>query len=234
MLCYTTSAERNIVTLEVSMYISKKELLQLTGISYGQLYRWKREGLIPESWFIKQSSYTGQETFFPKDKIVDRVKAIQDMKDKYSLDELARLLSPEASSDVFIMEEQIPNIVGLNIAIYDKYKQLVGIDELRFYDFLLVLAFSNIQRQLHLENERLFLLLENIAIRAKQIGSVDCVLLVLEVNEQLYSMILKENEYMERKQKEIELFFDQRFTIRFALSLSEVNEQFRRENKNLF
>ena len=28
--------------------ISKKELLDLTGISYGQLYRWKRKGLIPE------------------------------------------------------------------------------------------------------------------------------------------------------------------------------------------
>jgi predicted DNA-binding transcriptional regulator AlpA len=29
--------------------ISKKEVLELTGISYGQFYRWKREGLIPES-----------------------------------------------------------------------------------------------------------------------------------------------------------------------------------------
>ncbi|MCL2486473.1 MAG: YhbD family protein, partial [Oscillospiraceae bacterium] len=31
--------------------ISKKDLLEFTGISYGQLYRWKREGLIPEEWF---------------------------------------------------------------------------------------------------------------------------------------------------------------------------------------
>lgn len=46
------------------MLISKKDLLAITGISYGQLYRWKRERLIPEEWFIKQSSYTGQETFF--------------------------------------------------------------------------------------------------------------------------------------------------------------------------
>ena len=44
--------------------ISKKELLELTGISYGQLYRWKRKGLIPEDWFIRKSTYTGQETFF--------------------------------------------------------------------------------------------------------------------------------------------------------------------------
>ena len=30
-------------------YISKKELLELYGISYGALYRWKRMGLIPEA-----------------------------------------------------------------------------------------------------------------------------------------------------------------------------------------
>ena len=49
--------------------ISKKELLELSKISYGQLYRWKRKNLIPEEWFIKKSTFTGQETFFPKEKI---------------------------------------------------------------------------------------------------------------------------------------------------------------------
>lgn len=77
--------------------ISKKELLQQTGISYGQLYRWKRERLIPEEWFIKQSSYTGQETFFPRELILPRIQAILDNKDKYSLNELCRMLSPDTA-----------------------------------------------------------------------------------------------------------------------------------------
>ena len=77
--------------------ISKKDLLRETGISYGQLYRWKRQNLIPEEWFIKRSSYTGQETYFPKDKILERIKTIQHLKDRYSLDELARMLSPETT-----------------------------------------------------------------------------------------------------------------------------------------
>jgi len=77
--------------------ISKKDLLRETGISYGQLYRWKRQNLIPEEWFIKRSSYTGQETFFPKDKILERIKTIQHLKDRYSLDDLARMLSPETT-----------------------------------------------------------------------------------------------------------------------------------------
>ena len=69
--------------------ISKKELLEKYGISYGALYRWKRKGLIPEDWFIKKSAVTGQETFFPKALICERVELIQNQKDELSLDELA-------------------------------------------------------------------------------------------------------------------------------------------------
>lgn len=74
--------------------ISKKDLLEVTGISYGQLYRWKRKGLIPDRWFIKKSTFTGQETFFPKDKVLARVEKIKSMKEGTSLDDLAELFSP--------------------------------------------------------------------------------------------------------------------------------------------
>ncbi|WP_223065930.1 YhbD family protein [Paenibacillus caui] len=74
--------------------ISKKELLDLTGISYGQLYRWKRKNLIPEEWFIRKSSFTGQETYFPRNQILPRIDKILNMKDGLSLDELADVFSP--------------------------------------------------------------------------------------------------------------------------------------------
>lgn len=74
--------------------ISKKDLLESTGISYGQLYRWKRKQLIPEDWFIRKSTFTGQETFFPKDLILARIDRILNMKEDLSLDELAGKLSP--------------------------------------------------------------------------------------------------------------------------------------------
>jgi DNA-binding transcriptional MerR regulator len=104
MLCYThfvdihlrfglqeNCQEVNILEMDL---ISKKELLELTGLSYGQLYRWKRKNLIPEEWFIRKSTFTGQETFFPKSKILGRIEKIKNMKDELSLDELADLLSP--------------------------------------------------------------------------------------------------------------------------------------------
>ena len=74
--------------------ISKKDLLDTTGISYGQLYRWKRKQLIPEDWFIRKSTFTGQETFFPKDLILARIDKIVNMKDDLSLDQVAGKLSP--------------------------------------------------------------------------------------------------------------------------------------------
>ncbi len=74
--------------------ISKKDLLERADISYGQLYRWKRKGLIPEDWFIRKSTYTGQETFFPRAKVLSRIEKIKNMKEDVSLDDIADVFSP--------------------------------------------------------------------------------------------------------------------------------------------
>jgi hypothetical protein len=79
-----------------SEFISKKDLLQQMGISYGQLYRWKRRGLIPEEWFVRKSTFTGTETFFPRDKMLARIERILSMKDgDLSLDDIADVVTPD-------------------------------------------------------------------------------------------------------------------------------------------
>ena len=83
--------------------ISKKELLTKYGISYGALYRWKRKGLIPDEWFLKRSTVTGQETFFPAKLVCERVETILSMKEDVLLDELARQLSGEEKRNEFIV-----------------------------------------------------------------------------------------------------------------------------------
>lgn len=87
--------------------ISKKELLELTGISYGQLYRWKRKGLIPEEWFIKKPSYTGQETFFPRSYVLARIEKIKSLKEDASLDDLADVFSPESGNISLCADEAV-------------------------------------------------------------------------------------------------------------------------------
>lgn len=83
--------------------ISKKELLALYEISYGALYRWKRKGLIPEDWFIKKSTVTGQETFFPRKLICERMGLIKKQKDGVSLEEISELLSSETKKKVRVV-----------------------------------------------------------------------------------------------------------------------------------
>jgi DNA-binding transcriptional MerR regulator len=103
--------------------ISKKELLDLTGISYGQLYRWKRKNLIPEDWFIRKSTFTGQETFFPREKILDRIEKIKHMKDDLSLDELANMFSPHLMDTALNQEELLSRNIVSNVSIQHFIKQ---------------------------------------------------------------------------------------------------------------
>jgi hypothetical protein len=83
--------------------ISKKELLERYSISYGALYRWKRKGLIPDEWFIKKSTITGQETFFPEKLVCERVELIISKKEDVLLDELAKEISGEESKNEFVV-----------------------------------------------------------------------------------------------------------------------------------
>lgn len=115
--------------------ISKKDLLAVTGISYGQLYRWKRGRLIPEEWFIKQSSYTGQETFFPREQILSRVHSILELKDQYSLDELSDILSPKRTSCMFT-PEHARSISEINPAFIDCFHE----EKIFSFQYLVFLA----------------------------------------------------------------------------------------------
>ena len=83
--------------------ISKKELLERFSISYGSLYRWKRMGLIPEDWFIKKATVTGQETFFPKQLICERVELIKTQKDDCSLNDLSKQLNQESEKKAVLI-----------------------------------------------------------------------------------------------------------------------------------
>lgn len=119
--------------------ISKKELLEITGISYGQLYRWKRKRIIPEEWFIKKSAFTGQETFFPKEEILNRIKKIMELKDKLSLDELADLFTGNIQEndieETMLLKENIvtQNTVALFSEIFNKTEDYSFIEVLIMY-----------------------------------------------------------------------------------------------------
>ncbi len=117
--------------------ISKKDLLLATGISYGQLYRWKRKGLIPEEWFVRKSAFTGQETFFPREKMLARVERILSMKDEdLSLDDIAEQVSPSPLPDTFRREDVIARGAVSSTALDLFAERHPGVGELRFAELL--------------------------------------------------------------------------------------------------
>jgi hypothetical protein len=117
--------------------ISKKDLLLACGISYGQLYRWKRKGLIPEDWFIRKSTFTGQETFFPREKMLARVNRILSMKDEdHSLDDIAEAVSPAPLPDTFSRDDVIARDAVSTPALELFSERHPGIGEFRFAELL--------------------------------------------------------------------------------------------------
>jgi len=117
--------------------ISKKDLLIETNISYGQLYRWKRKKLIPEDWFMKKSTYTGHETFFPREKIMERIEQILNMKDGASLDDLADKFSSDIPEEMVRRKEDLLNHQILSKEIVSLYEEIFkGKEEYNFQDIL--------------------------------------------------------------------------------------------------
>ena len=124
-------------------WISKKELLDATGISYGQLYRWKRERLIPDSWFVKRSAFTGQETFLPK-RAIERIQFILENKDRYSLTQLVGMLSPESASRTY-QAEAVGMLPGAARAAAT-LRRMVGSEEFDHGQALCAMIAADVQR----------------------------------------------------------------------------------------
>jgi len=140
--------------------ISKKDVLERTGISYGQFYRWKRKGLIPESWFIRKSTFTGQETFLPRTKVIERIEKIQSLKDEHSLDELAQVLAPEVGVRDFSEQEvaQMGWISSEVRAFYEGFHRAEG--GYSFHDVLFLTVVEKLRQAL--DDEELALALSTL------------------------------------------------------------------------
>lgn len=160
--------------------ISKKDLLELTGISYGQLYRWKRKNLIPEDWFIKKSTFTGQETFFEKDKILARIDKIKNMKgEDFSLDDIAEVFSPQLAEVLLSKKELIQKeiVSDMTLEIYKNYH-----GEIETFSFDRILNIAILEKFLKTGSvglEEGKIILQNLEDDYKNFNGRDCDMVVL-------------------------------------------------------
>ena len=138
--------------------ISKKELLIITGISYGQLYRWKRKGLIPEEWFVKKASFTGQETYFPKNLILDRIDKILELRDEFTLEELSDILNKR-----ILRKFSKAEVMQFNLFLNEEILYLTDKNNLDYTDIVLLKIADSIYKNISKEktNEFYDFLLDN-------------------------------------------------------------------------
>ena len=127
--------------------ITKKDLLALTGISYGALYRWKRMNLLPDDWFIRRSTYTGHETFFPRDKILARVAEIQSLKETMSLEEIARQFSPGTPGEVRMTPTEAADAGVAPPPVLNQYLAAKPKEQLDYHGLLELYVFSELLQQ---------------------------------------------------------------------------------------
>jgi len=206
------------------MEISKKDLLKTTGISYGQLYRWKREGLIPEEWFVKRSSPTGQETYFPQEKILKRIHAIQQLKDSYSLEELARILTPEVSNRLFC-EEDLEHFDELDIDVAADFMDAMSKDSFVFLEVLVMIALSQAMVDSAITEEERTHAVSFLSKRMSELHSVDYVLELLQAQGHLYILLKKEGS---------EVYLDDGLVAIRSIHLNELSNAIKLKYKETF
>ncbi|MBD1371451.1 DUF4004 family protein [Hazenella sp. IB182357] len=159
-------------------FISKKDLLEKTGISYGQLYRWKRKNLIPEAWFTRKTTYTGQETYFPEEKIIERIEKIKRLKDDLSLDDLARFFSPSLDERKFSKAF----IIEYNIVSKETIDQYMNDEEITNDSIDQMLSLYMIEKALQsgeVSKEEAILFFEMIQMHAHQFHQMNCELYLI-------------------------------------------------------
>lgn len=206
------------------MPITKKELLNETGISYGQLYRWKREGLIPEEWFIKQPSFTGQETIFPRNKILNRIKAIQELKDKYSLEELAKILSPEVAEryftteDLKVIEEIKDNLIPAFIQAFQK-------NNFSFIEVLIMIALSDFKEHSDISRGQLTEIVEGLKDYLPKMKSTGYILILFDRQKDYYATIYEE---------QAQVYIDSRLSIVKEIHINDLSNSLKLKYRNSF
>lgn len=190
--------------------ISKKDLLELTGISYGQLYRWKRKKIIPEEWFIKKSVSTGQETFFPMEKILVRIREILSLKDESSLDELANIFSNNVKSAEILRKYIIErNIVSL--IVLEKFEETRGVkDKYSSEELVLILIFDYLINSSMVSFEEASDLIKAIEVAYEDIKEGEKLILKRKLGVLFYYLSSKSEDVIEDKlsKKILEIDFD--------------------------
>jgi DNA-binding transcriptional MerR regulator len=208
--------------------ITKKELLIETGISYGQLYRWKREGVIPDEWFIKRSSFTGQETYFKRQQILERIEIVKELRSKYSLEDLSKILSPDISEKIFLIDE-LKKIDEISSSILDNIKEVYGKRDFSMKEIVVFICISKLQRECALDTKQTSNILSDIKSCIADINNLDFKMIIVKLSDRLGTILYSYDK---------EIVISSELSILASYNLKEISEaiilKYRKERLHYF
>ena len=181
-------------------------------------------GLIPEEWFVKRSSPRGQETYFPQEKILKRIHAIQQLKDSYSLEELARILTPEVSNRLFC-EEDLEHFDELDIDVAADFMDAMSKDSFVFQEVLVMIALSQAMVDSAITEEERTHAVSFLSKRMSELHSADYVLELLQAQGHLYVLLKKEGS---------EVYLDDGLVAIRSIHLNELSNAIKLKYKETF
>lgn len=166
--------------------------------------------IIPEEWFIKKSVSTGQETFFPMEKILVRIREILSLKDESSLDELANIFSNNVKSAEILRKYIIEqNIVPL--MVLEKFEETRGSKEkYSSEELVLILIFDYLINSSMVSFEEASDLINAIEVGYEDIKEGEKLILKRKLGILFYYLSSRSEEIIEDKlsKKILEIDFD--------------------------
>ena len=173
---------------------------------------------------MKRSSPTGQETYFPQEKILKRIHAIQQLKDSYSLEELARILTPEISNRLFC-EEDLEHFDELDIEVAADFMDAMSKDSFVFLEVLVMIALSQAMVDTAITEEERTHAVSFLSKQMSEMHSADYVLELLQAQGHLYVLLKKEDS---------EVYLDDALVAIRSIHLNELNNAIKLKYKETF
>ena len=161
---------------------------------------------------------------FPQEKILKRIHAIQQLKDSYSLEELARILTPEVSNRLFC-EEDLEHFDELDIDVAADFMDAMSKDSFVFLEVLVMIALSQAMVDSAITEEERTHAVSFLSKRMSELHSADYVLELLQAQGHLYILLKKEGS---------EVYLDDGLVAIRSIHLNELSNAIKLKYKETF
>ena len=130
--------------------------------------------------------------------------------------------------------QYIQDMKEIDMDVVELYKKYSDTQDLKYFDFVLALAFSKMKEKLNESKDVFKDFIKEHALRLKQFGNIQQYIVVVKIEDKYYMMLFLESMLREMKKEDVKALLDPKMKVVCELSLTELNDTFRKVNKHIF